>query len=76
MSGRAGQIAAGIQSGDIRSTLAQQPVNIRATVSTIIKNGFTAGLNYILLVAALIALTAGIVSLLTIRSKDFAEQRP
>jgi hypothetical protein len=41
-------------------------------VGTITHAAFATGLNRILLVAAIIAFVAGIVSLLAIRSKDFA----
>jgi hypothetical protein len=36
---------------------------------------FTTGLNRILLVAAVIALVSGVVSLAAIRGQDFAQQR-
>jgi hypothetical protein len=41
-------------------------------VGTITRGAFTTGLNRILLVAAIIAFVAGIVSLAAIRSRDFA----
>ena len=46
----------------------------RQTVATITRTAFTTGLNHILLVAAIIAFVSGVVSLLAIRSKDFAAQ--
>ena len=46
----------------------------RPKVGEITRAAFTTGLNHILLVAAIIALVAAAVSLVTIRSKDFAQQ--
>jgi hypothetical protein len=44
-------------------------------VAVITRTAFTTGLNRILLVAAIIALISGVVSLTAIRSKDFAQQQ-
>jgi hypothetical protein len=44
-------------------------------VGVITRTAFTTGLNLILLVAAIIALVAGVVSLAAIRSRDFAQQQ-
>ena len=41
----------------------------------ITRAAFTTGLNSILLVAAIIALVSAVVSLVAIRSKDFAHQQ-
>jgi hypothetical protein len=43
-------------------------------VATITRSAFTTGLNHILLVAAIIALASGVISLIAIRSRDFAQQ--
>ena len=43
-------------------------------MATITRTAFTTGLNHILLVAAIIAFVAGVVSLAAIRGKDFASQ--
>ena len=45
-------------------------------MGTITRAAFTSGLNRILLVAAIIAFVAGIVSLAAIRSRDFAPAVP
>jgi hypothetical protein len=45
-------------------------------VGTITRAAFTAGLDRILLVAAIIALVAGLVSLAAIRGRDFAHAAP
>ena len=44
-------------------------------MAVITRTAFTTGLNRILLVAAIIALISGVVSLIAIRSKDFAQQQ-
>jgi hypothetical protein len=44
-------------------------------VGTITRAAFTTGLNRILLVAAVIALVSGVVSLAAIRGRDFAQQQ-
>jgi hypothetical protein len=51
------------------------PEHARQTVAVITRAAFTTGLNRILLVAAIIALVSGVVSLAAIRSKDFAQQQ-
>jgi hypothetical protein len=44
-------------------------------VETIARAAFTEGLNRILLVAAVIALVSGVISLAAIRGRDFAQQQ-
>jgi hypothetical protein len=44
-------------------------------VGLITRAAFTTGLNGILLVAAIIALAGAVISLVSIRSKDFAQQQ-
>jgi hypothetical protein len=44
-------------------------------VGGITRAAFTSGLNGILLVAAIIALASGVVSLASIRTRDFAHQQ-
>ena len=68
------QVAAAVQSGEIGKLIAALPGPLRHTVGLITRAAFTTGLNRILLVAAIIALASGVVSLATIRSKDFAQQ--
>ena len=55
--------------------IAKLPAPRRPAVGTITRTAFTTGLNHILLVAAIIALASGVISLAAIRSKDFAQQR-
>ncbi len=75
LSGHTQQVATAVQSGTIKQTLASLPASARGQVGMITKSAFAAGLNQILLVAAIIALVAAAISFGTIRSKDFAQQR-
>ena len=50
------------------------PVNLQGAVAMVTRSAFTAGLNQILLVAAVIAFVSGLVSLVAIRGQDFAAQ--
>ena len=72
---RGPQIAAAVQSGDVGSVIGELPEHARQAVGTITRTAFTTGLNRILLIAAIIALVSGAVSLAAIRGKDFAHQR-
>jgi hypothetical protein len=65
------------QSGEIRNVIARLPGQARPAVGMITRAAFTTGLNRILLVAAVIALASGVISLAAIRGQDFAQrQRP
>jgi EmrB/QacA subfamily drug resistance transporter len=70
------RIAAAVQSGQIGPVIAKLPPPARQAVGTITRTAFTTGLNHILLVAAIIALVSGVVSLAAIRSRDFARAAP
>jgi hypothetical protein len=61
---QAGQIAAGVRGG---ATSGPVP----AAVVTAIRTGFTGALNHILLISAVVALVAAVLSLLLIRARDF-----
>jgi predicted MFS family arabinose efflux permease len=74
LSGQGQRIATAVQSGEVKQVIAKLPPQARQAVGEITKASFTAGLNLILLVAAIIALVSGVVALATIRSKDFAHQ--
>jgi EmrB/QacA subfamily drug resistance transporter len=74
LSHRGPQIATAVQSGEIRSVIGKLPEHARQAVGTITRAAFTTGLNHILLVAAIIALASGVVALVAIRSRDFAQQ--
>ena len=75
ISGRGPQIATAVQSGEIAHVIGKLPEHARQAVGVITRAAFTTGLNRILLVAAIIALASGVVSLAAIRSKDFAQQQ-
>ncbi len=75
LSSRGPQIAAAVQSGQIGQVIAKLPLSARQSVGVITRTAFTTGLNLILLVAAIIALVSGVVSLAAIRSRDFAQQQ-
>jgi len=69
------RIATAVQSGEIGNVISRLPGHARETVGIITRAAFTTGLNSILLVAAIIALVSAVVSLVAIRSKDFANQQ-
>ncbi|MGH3743367.1 MAG: hypothetical protein ACRDTP_00720, partial [Mycobacteriales bacterium] len=66
------KVATALQSGQLGQALAAVPVQLRGQVEHAAATAFTSGLNLILLVSAIIALVSGVVSLLSIRSQDFA----
>jgi predicted MFS family arabinose efflux permease len=68
------RIATAVQSGEIGNVIGRLPEHARQAVGMITRAAFTTGLNSILLVAAIIALVSAVVSLVAIRSKDFAHQ--
>jgi len=69
------RIATAVQSGEIGNVISRLPGQAKQTVGMITRAAFTTGLNSILLVAAIIALVSAVVSLVAIRSKDFANQQ-
>ncbi len=71
LSGRGGQVSTAIQSGQIGQFIGRLPASARPTVALITRSAFTSGLNEILLVAAIIALVAGLITLVAIRTRDF-----
>jgi predicted MFS family arabinose efflux permease len=75
LSGHGPQIATAVQSGQIGRVLSQLPGPLRGPVGAITRAAFTSGLNHILLVAAIIALASGVVCLVAIRQRDFAQQQ-
>ena len=60
---------------EIRNVIARLREHARPAVGTITRAALTAGLNRILLAAAVIALVSGVVSLAAIRGRDFAQQQ-
>jgi len=75
LSGQGPQITAAVQSGQIGQVIGKLPASARPSVVNLTRTAFTTGLNLILLVAAIIALVSGVVSLAAIRSRDFAHQQ-
>lgn len=69
-----GKIAAAVQNGQVGQLTAHLPSAARQAAAHVTKAAFSAGLDRILLVAAVIALASGVVCLFAIRSKDFASQ--
>ncbi len=69
------RIASAVQSGEIGNVIGRLPEHARQAVGEITRAAFTTGLNGILLVAAIIALVSALVSLVAIRSRDFAPQQ-
>jgi len=76
LSARGPEIAGAVQSGQIGNVIARLPAPARQVAGTITRAAFTTGLDRILLVAAIIAFVAGVVSLAAIRSRDFARAAP
>ncbi len=76
LSHRGPQIATAVQSGEIGHVIGQLPAPARQAAGVITRAAFTTGLDRILLVAAIIALASGVVSLAAIRSKDLARAAP
>jgi hypothetical protein len=74
LSGKGPEVVSAVQSGKVGTLIGSLPAQARQTVATITRTAFTTGLNHILLVAAIIAFAAGVVSLAAIRGKDFASQ--
>jgi MFS family permease len=69
------QIATAVQSGGIRNVIVRLPEQARLGRRNDHPAVFTTGLHRILLVAAVIALVSGVVSLAAIRGRDFAQQK-
>jgi len=75
----ASQLATAVQGGQVSQVVSHVPAQARKAVTQTAAAAFTAGLDRILLVAAIIALASGVISLLAIRGKDFhreADQEP
>jgi len=69
--GKGAQIASAVQSGHAHTLVASLPPHAQHAVALITSGAFASGLNEILLVAAIIALASGVISLAAIRTKDF-----
>ena len=67
------EIALAAAGGRIGPTIASVPAPLRPAVETATRMGFVDGLNFILLIAALLAFLAAILSFFLIRERDFVE---
>jgi EmrB/QacA subfamily drug resistance transporter len=76
--GHSAAIATALQSGQLGGALQGLPAHVRPLVETTARAAFTSGLNRIFAISAVIALVAGLLALVLIRSKDFAntEHKP
>jgi predicted MFS family arabinose efflux permease len=74
MAGRAVQVTAAVQAGQTGRLLAHLPARTGHAVVIVTRSAFAAGLNQILLIAAIIAFASGLVSLAAIRGQDFVAQ--
>ncbi len=68
---RAAQIGASLTNGEFSGALNGLPPAQRGPVAVAARAAFTTGLNRVLLVAAIIALVSGVLSLALIRTRDF-----
>jgi predicted MFS family arabinose efflux permease len=75
LAGMGPRIATAVQSGQIGQLISRLPGPARLAVGDLTRAAFTTGLNQILLVAAIIALASGVISLAAIRTRDFAQQQ-
>ncbi len=76
LAGHGGQLASAIQSGRVGELVQSLPASARVAAHQVAAGAFTAALDLILLVAAIIAIVSGVVALATIRSKDLVQSRP
>jgi EmrB/QacA subfamily drug resistance transporter len=76
LAGHGPQIASAIKNGEARQLIGHVPGPERMAVIGITRAAFTAGLDEILLVAAIVALAAGLISLIAIRTRDFVQTTP
>jgi hypothetical protein len=67
----AAQIKASLTNGELSKALLSLPPQERRPVAFAARSAFTTGLNYILLVAGLIALVSSVLSWALIRTRDF-----
>jgi hypothetical protein len=75
LNGHSAQIASALRNGGSHQLFASMPPQQRGQLAQVVRGGFTAALNHVLLIAAVISIAAGILALLLIRSKDFVSGR-
>ncbi|HEV7656192.1 MAG TPA: DHA2 family efflux MFS transporter permease subunit [Mycobacteriales bacterium] len=76
LAGKGETLATAIRSGDVGPALGSLPASSRGPAAQIATAAFAAGLNRILLVAAIIALASAVVAFVAIRTKDFVQHDP
>ncbi|MDQ6839912.1 MAG: MFS transporter [Actinomycetota bacterium] len=69
---RAGSLGQAVIGGNVSAVLRSVPAGSRPRLEAIISDSFVHGLDGILIIGAAIAVVAGVLSLLLIRTKDFA----
>ena len=74
LAGQGPKIAAAVQSGQVSQILQGLPTAVRAQVERLTRTAFAAGLDRILLVAAVLVLISAVAAFVLIRTKDFAQQ--
>jgi EmrB/QacA subfamily drug resistance transporter len=76
LAGKSAALGHALQSGEATAYLKHLPPQQLALASHIAKASFTAALNEILLVAAIVALVSGVLAFALIRGKDFVQYQP
>jgi EmrB/QacA subfamily drug resistance transporter len=71
LAGHAHAIAHGVSTGDTAQTIATTSAPLRGLVATTARSALVDGLNTILLISAIVAFAAALVSLVLIRERDF-----
>jgi EmrB/QacA subfamily drug resistance transporter len=75
LAGKGQQLATAVQSGDSQHAISSIPPAARGAVEQVVSGSFTAGLDRILLIAAIVAIASGVIALFTIRTKDFVQRQ-
>jgi EmrB/QacA subfamily drug resistance transporter len=71
LAGHAHAIAHGVSSGGTAQTIATTPAPLRGLVAATARSALVDGLNTVLLISAIVAFAAAVVSLVLIRERDF-----
>ena len=71
LAGHSSQIASALRNGGAQQLFATVPAQQRGQLALVVRGGYAAALNHVLLIAGIISITAGVLAFLLIRSKDF-----
>jgi EmrB/QacA subfamily drug resistance transporter len=71
LSGQAHALAASVSNGSVLQAIATVPAHLRGVAASAAKAGFIDGLNVVLLIGAVIALVAAVLTFILIRQRDF-----